>query len=65
MILIYKLEDLSLDFIISLLVSRNLKSKIYDSILVIIDRLMKIVHYKLVMITFNADGFAKTIIIRV
>ena len=38
------------------------KGKSYDLILVIIDRLTKIVYYKLVKITIDAPGLAKVII---
>ena len=38
------------------------KSKSYDSILVIVDRLTKMVHYKLVKITIDAPGLAEVII---
>ena len=51
-----------MDFITSLLVSTNWKDKTYDSILVIIDRLTKIVHYEPIKITINVFDLAKVII---
>ena len=55
-------KDLSINFITSLPISINWKRKNYDSILVIIDWLIKMVYYKSVKITINAPGFAKVII---
>ena len=51
-----------MDFVTGLPVSTDWKSKSYDSILVIVDRLTKIVHYKPVKITINAPGLAEVII---
>lgn len=51
-----------MDFIIGLPISINLKSKTYDSILVIIDQLIKIVHYELVKTTINTSSLTKIII---
>ena len=42
--------------------SSDWKGDSYDSILVIVDRLTKIVHYKLVKVTINAPGLAEVII---
>ena len=44
------------------LVSTDWKGKSYDSILVIVDKLTKIVYYKPVKITIDALGLAKVII---
>ena len=50
-----------MNFIIGLLVSINSKGKSYNSILVIVNRLTKIVYYELVKITINTPGLAKVI----
>ena len=51
-----------MNFVTRLPISTDWKSKNYDSILVIIDRLTKMVHYKPVKIIINALGLAKIII---
>ena len=51
-----------MDFVIGLPISTNWKRDSYDFILVIIDWLTKIVHYKPVKITINAPGLAEVII---
>ena len=51
-----------MDFVIGLPVSTNWKGKTYDSILVIVDRLIKIVHYEPVKLTIDAPGLAEVII---
>ncbi len=51
-----------MDFIIGLPILTNQKSDNYDSILVIIDRLTKMVHYKLVKVMIDAPGLTKVII---
>ena len=43
-----------MDFVTGWLLSFNWKSDNYDSILVIVDRLTKMVHYKLVKVTIDA-----------
>ena len=53
---------MSMDFITSLPISADWKGDSYDSILVIIDRLTKMVHYKPVKVTINAPSRAKVII---
>ena len=55
-------KDLYIDFITGLPVLTNWKDETYDSILVIVDRLTKMVHYKPVKVTVNAFGLAKVII---
>ena len=51
-----------MDFVTGLPVSIDWKGDSYDSILVIVDQLTKIVYYKPVKITFDAPGLAKVII---
>ena len=55
-------KDRSIDFVTGLLISTDWKSDSYDSILVIIDRLTKIVHYKPVKVTIDAPGLAEVIL---
>lgn len=62
LILIYQQKDLSINFGTKLLISTNPKDETYDSILVIVNRLIKIVYYELVKVTFDASGFVKVII---
>ena len=51
-----------MDFMTRLPVSINWKGDSYDSILVIVYRLIKMVHYELVKITIVTPGLAKVII---
>ncbi len=51
-----------MDFVIDLPISVDWKSDSYDSILVIVDRLTKMVHYEPVKVTINAPGLAEVII---
>ncbi len=53
---------MSIDFVTSLLILASWKSDSYDSILVIVDRLTKMVYYVPVKVTINAPGLAKLII---
>ncbi len=53
---------MSIDFVTGLPISADLKGDSYDSILVIIDRLTKMVHYIPVKVTINVPGLAKVII---
>ena len=53
---------LSMDFITGLSVSTNWKGETYGSILLIVDRLTKMVNYESVMVTINALGLAEVII---
>ena len=55
-------KDLSIDFVIGLPILTNYKGDSYNSILVIVNRLTKIIHYKPVKATINAPGLAKVII---
>lgn len=54
-----------MDFMMGLLISVDQKDDSYYSILIIIDRLIKIVNYKPVSITIDASDLAKVIINRV
>ena len=53
---------MSMDFVTGLPISANWKGDSYDLILVIVDRLTKIVHDKPVKVTIDAPGPAKVII---
>lgn len=55
-------KNLLLDLDTGLLISSNRKSETYDSILVIIDRLIKMVDYKKVKVIINGPKLAKVII---
>ena len=61
-VLTYPCKDLSMDFVTGLLVSTNWKNETYNSILVIIDRLTKMVHYEPIKITIDVLGLAEVII---
>ena len=51
-----------MDFVTGLLNSTDLKGESYDSILVIVDRLIKMVHYKLLKVIIDALGLVKVIL---
>ncbi len=51
-----------MDFVTGLLISANWKSDSYDLILVIVDRLTKMVYYEPVKVTIDAPGLAEVII---
>ena len=51
-----------MDFITGLPVLTNWKGDSYDSILVIVDRLTKMVHYEPVKVTIDAPSLAEVII---
>lgn len=51
-----------MNFVISLPILINWKSKTYNSILIIVDCLTKIIYYKLVKIIINAPSLAKIMI---
>ena len=57
----YQWKDLSMNFVTGLLVSTDWKGKSYDFILVIVNRLTKMVHYKPVKVTIDAPGLAEVI----
>ena len=58
----HRWKGLSMDFVTGLPISTDWKGTSYNSILVIVDRLTKIVHYQLVQITTDAPGLAEVII---
>ncbi len=51
-----------MDFVTGLSISADWKGDSYDSILVIVDRLTKMVYYEPVKVTINTPGLAKVII---
>ncbi len=51
-----------MNFVTGLSISTNLKGETYDSILVIVDRLTEMVHYKPVKMTINFLAIAEFII---
>ena len=55
-------KDLLMDFVTGLPISTDWKGDSYDSILVIVDWLTKMVYYEPVKITINASGLAEGII---
>ena len=61
----YCWKDLLIDFVIGLPVFKKWKSETCNSILVIVDRLIKMVYYKLVQVTINTRGLANVIIIAI
>ena len=56
------MKDFLIDFVIGLLLFADCKNDNYDSILVIVNCLTKMVHYKLVKVIINAPKLAKVII---
>ena len=61
-ILTYCWKDLSMDIVTELLISTNWKRESYDSILVIVDWLTKIVYYEPVKITIDTPRLAKILL---
>ena len=61
-ILTHHWKDLSMDFVTGLPVLTDWKEDSYDSILVIVNRLTKMIYYKPVKVTIYAPGLAKVII---
>ena len=59
---IHRWKDLSINFVTGLPVSTDWKGESYDSILVIVDRLTKMVHYEPVKVTIDAPGLAEVIL---
>ena len=51
-----------MDFVTGLPISANWKDDSYDSILVIVDRLTKMVHFVSIKVTIDILGLAKVII---
>ena len=58
----HRWKDLSMDFVTGLPISTDWKGDSYNSILVIVDWLTKMVHYKPVKVTIDAPGLAEVII---
>ena len=58
----HRWKDLAIDFVTGLPISTDWKGDSYDSILVIVDRLTKMVHYEPVKVTIDATGLAEVII---
>ena len=58
----HRWKDLSMDFVTGLPILTDWKGDSYDSILVIVDWLTKMVHYKPVKVTIDAPGLAEVII---
>ena len=50
-----------MDFVIGLPISTKYQVEDYDFVLVIINRLIKIIHYKLITLTINASRLAEVI----
>ena len=61
-ILTHRWKDLLMDFVMRLPISTNWKRDSYDSILVIVDWLTKMVHYELVKVTIDTPGLAEIIL---
>ena len=59
---IHRWKNLLMNFLTGLLISTNEKGDSYDSILVIVDRLTKIVYYEPVKVTIDALGLEKVTI---
>ena len=55
----HRWKDLSMDFVTGLPVSTDWKGDSYDLILVIVDRLTKMVHYEPVKVTINAPALLR------
>ena len=58
----HKWKDLSIDFVTRLPRSKDWRGVEYDSILVIVDRLTKMVHYEPVLTTLDAEQLAAVLI---
>ena len=58
----YHWKDLSMDFVMGLPQSADWRGDGYDSILVIIDWLMKMIHYEPLQMTITAPALAKVIL---
>ena len=58
----HRWKDLLMDFVTGLPISTNWKGESYNSILVIVDRLTKMVHYEPVKVTIDAPGLAEVIL---
>lgn len=62
LVLTYRWKHFLMNFVKNFSMSSDWKSETYNSILVIINRLTKIVHYKPVKITIDASGLVEVII---
>ncbi len=60
--LIHRWKDLLMDFVTGFPISANCKGDSYDSILVIIDRLTKMVYYEPIKVTIDGPDLAEVII---
>ncbi len=60
--LAHQWNDLSIDFVTSLLISANGKGNGYNLILVIVDQLIKMLYYESVKIMIDVPDLAKVII---
>ena len=58
----YCWKDLSIDFVTGLPISTNWKGDSYDSILVIVDWLTKIIHYKPIKVIIDTPRLVKVIL---
>ena len=58
----HRWKDLSMDFVTGLPLSADWKGDSYDSILIIVDQLTKMVYYKPVKVTIDAPGLAEVIL---
>ena len=58
----HQLKDLAIDFVTRLLISTNWNSNSYDSILVIVDWLIKMVQYEPAKVINNAPRLAEVIL---
>ena len=58
----HRWKNLLMDFVIGLPILTDWKGDIYDSILVIVNQLTKMIHYKPVKVTIDAPGLAEVII---
>ena len=62
LVVTHRWKDLPIDFVMGFPISTDWKGKSYDLILVIVDKLTKMVHYEQVKIIINAPGLAEVII---
>ena len=62
LVLTHSWKDLLIDFVTNLLISMDWKRDCYDLILVIIDWLIKMVHYKQIKVTIDTPSLIKIII---
>ena len=61
-IFIHKWVDINMNFVTKLSLSRTWNEVVYDTILVIVDRLTKMIHYIFVTKTINAKNLVKILI---